>query len=111
MYTLRIVHRELVNGKRNGVEVPLSALAQVAAYFVHPEAAAAVATGCCLLLVRALAMPLPLHLPERACRLVCGWLAALPSLARRLRRRGRETGAGYAPPGYLPVGAWPPPEE
>ena len=41
------------------VEVPFTALVQVTAYFVHPEVAAAVTFGGCLILVHALAWPVP----------------------------------------------------
>lgn len=41
------------------IDMPLAALAQAASYFLHPEAAAPTALLGCLLVVRALALPLP----------------------------------------------------
>ena len=41
------------------VDMPLASLTQVAAYFIHPEAALPVAALGCLLIVRSLAVPLP----------------------------------------------------
>ena len=69
------------------IDMPLAALAQAAAYFVHPEAAALATLAGCLLLVRALAIPLP-SLPVSAGR------RAAEGIRRAVLAGGRASTAG-----------------
>lgn len=79
------------------VDMPLAALAQAAAYFVHPEAALPTALLGALLLVRTLALPLPRAAdPIHALRSVgqrLGWCATMCATRGKTRR---EEGAAAA---------------
>ena len=69
-------------------QVALSALLQISAYFVHAEAAGLVALLSCLLLVRALALPLPLRALLRPLQSVVARLYSLLSRSAAPSMRG-----------------------
>ena len=77
------------------LEVPFTATVQAAAFFLHPEIAAAVALGGSIVLVRALALPLPV-LPWEHCQqgighlVACGCKRAGHALARLQSLRGQD---------------------
>lgn len=68
------------------LDMPLAALVQASTYFLHPEAAAPVALAACLLIVRALAFPMPtigMLRPSASLKRCCWW--AWPTPVKYLR--------------------------
>ena len=88
------------------VDVPLAALTQVASYFLHPEAAAPTALIGCLLVVRALALPLPTTLLPPAVSAAATWATkrAVSDVSGVIWHHGWHHGWHRVAPGRAPSG-------